>query len=155
MITGSSSAGGGEALPPHFQFPTKAKVENQKVHYETLKWMKTVDGKFGWGKVTDFGCTYGLNEKGGMNDDEFAKYMIGNVVRLFPDQAGVDGCRVLIFKCDGYPGSRMNVNILAELRVEEIKLCAGVPNTTAMKQIKALDILRLFIPRQSQQTHTQ
>ena len=65
-----------------------------------------MDGKFGWGEITEFGCTYGMNEKGVMNDNEFAKNVISNVVHLFPDRADADGYRV-IFKCDGGPGAQV------------------------------------------------
>ena len=44
-----------------------------------------------------------MNLRGGMNNDEFKKYVLKNLGRLFPDAADVPGSGVII-KCDGGPG---------------------------------------------------
>ena len=75
---------------------------------------------------------YGVNKKGGMDEEHFEKYVEKNVARLFPDAADIAGKRV-IFKCDGGPG-RMNVKLLAKLRARGIYLYPSVPNTTAVSQ---------------------
>ena len=71
MITGSSAAG--EPIAPHFQFPTRAK-ENPKFNIEIARWLKKVRGKFGEDRY--WGSTIGMNEKGGMNTEEFEKYVL-------------------------------------------------------------------------------
>jgi hypothetical protein len=46
MIAGFTAAG--EALPPHFQFPTKAQSEEtMRINIEALKHAHTIIGKFG------------------------------------------------------------------------------------------------------------
>ena len=57
----------------------------------------------------------GLNEKGGMDDDEFEKYLKNSIIPLYPDALDVPGKRVMI-KVDSGPG-RMNIELLAELRL--------------------------------------
>mmetsp|Transcript_13382 Transcript_13382/g.31511 ORF Transcript_13382/g.31511 Transcript_13382/m.31511 type:complete len:575 (+) Transcript_13382:842-2566(+) len=128
MITGSSAAG--EAIAPHFQFPTRATSKETKFDIETARWMKQIRGHFGINK--NWECTYGKNEKGGMNVEEFEKYVHKNIIRLFPDAADVSGSRVIL-KCDGGPG-RDNQTLLAALRVKGIYLYPCVPNTTAVTQ---------------------
>jgi len=50
MITGSTAAG--EAIPPHFQFQTKAKTEDaQRIRMETFKYMPKVVSKFGLSEI--------------------------------------------------------------------------------------------------------
>ncbi|KAL7549204.1 hypothetical protein ACHAWF_012476 [Thalassiosira exigua] len=73
MITGSNAAR--EALPPHFQFQTDAKAdEGQRFRNEMTEWMLNVLGKFGGDAIKLWPCTFGMNSKGGMDDDEFYKY---------------------------------------------------------------------------------
>ena len=74
----------------------------------------------------------GFNEKGGMDDIEFEKYMKNNIMPLFPDALDIPGKRVLV-KVDSGPG-RCNLELLAELRVRGWYLYPGVPNTTAVSQ---------------------
>ena len=57
----------------------------------------------------------GLNEKGGMDDEEFLKYLLNSIVPLFTETvADEPGKRVLV-KIDSGPGRR-NFEILARLR---------------------------------------
>ena len=131
MITGSSAAG--EAISPHFQFPSKATNHcNAKLPIQVIKDMKGVRGQFGAKQEETWGCTLGTNEKGGMNDEEFEKYVITNLTRLYPDVADVPGYRVIL-KVDSGPG-RMNIKLLAKLRARGWYLYPGVPNTTAITQ---------------------
>jgi hypothetical protein len=75
MITGSTAAG--EALPPHFQFQTAAKtVEREQLRRECVGFMLGTVGTFGGDEEWTWPATYGLNEKGGMDNDEFEKYMM-------------------------------------------------------------------------------
>ncbi len=73
-----------------------------------------------------------MNAKGGMDDVEFGKYVKNLLVPLFPDSGDVPGKRVII-KVDSGPG-RLNVELLASLRILGFYLYPGVPNTTAVTQ---------------------
>ncbi len=72
MIMGSTAAR--EALPPHLQFQTKAKTNNtMRLQYDVAEHMPIIWGKFGEDKVCSWPVTFGQNEKGGMDDEEFEK----------------------------------------------------------------------------------
>ena len=131
LITGSSASG--KALPPHFQFSTKAKsIDTMRFRKETVVYMHNVRGKFGNNESKLWPCTVGLNEKGGMDDAEFEKYIQSSIVPLFPDVQNKKGKRVLI-KIDSGPG-RTNPELLACLRTLGFVLYPGVPNTTTVSQ---------------------
>jgi len=51
--------------------------------------MPIVSGKFGHEKEVDFPCTFGMNTKGGMDNEEF-KCMMNTIVLLYPDARDVD-----------------------------------------------------------------
>ncbi len=53
--------------------------------------MKNVIGQFGHDEVKTFPCTFGLNEKGGMDKEEFKKYILINIIPLYPDSKDVQG----------------------------------------------------------------
>jgi len=55
MITGSSAAG--EAIPPHFQFPTRAKEDTAKIKNDVFKYLKKVLGVFGAATIQEWDCT--------------------------------------------------------------------------------------------------
>ena len=48
-------------------------------------------------------CTIGLNKKGGMNDEEFDKYIDNSIVLLYPDLEDTQGKGVLL-KVDSCTG---------------------------------------------------
>ncbi len=132
FITGSNAAG--EVLPPHFQFITNAKLsENEKIRSETVRYMKCVRGQFGFPSQQIFPCTFGLNEKGGMDKDEFEKYLFNSIIPLYPDLNDRPGKRILI-KIDSGPGRSNNHLMCARLRSRGAYLFPGVPNTTAVSQ---------------------
>lgn len=113
MITGSTAAG--KAIPPHFQFQTKAKSdETERIRIEAIKYMPKVLGKFGCDEVREWSVTLGLNEKGGMDDAEFFEYFKNNIVALYPDAKDKPGRRVMP-KVDNGPG-RLGTNLLAYAR---------------------------------------
>lgn len=131
MITGSTAAG--EALPPHFQFQTAAQtVERERIRRDCVAFMLGTKGKFGGDEEKVWPATYGLNEKGGMDTEEFEKYIKNSIIPLFPNARDEPGKRVLL-KCDSGPG-RMNIQLLAYLRLLGFILYPGVPNTTAVTQ---------------------
>ena len=86
--------------------------------------MKKVRGEFGMGVSASFGVTIGLNEKSGMDMEEFAKYLY----RMRHLNLGSG-----FLKCESGPG-RLNLDLLADLRLDGFILFPGVPNTTAVTQ---------------------
>ena len=73
-----------------------------------------------------------MNEKAGMNAEEFQKYVEKAILPLFPDIEDKPGKRVIL-KVDSGPG-RMNVDMLAKLRLLGLYVVPGVPNTTHATQ---------------------
>ena len=73
---------------------------------------------------------FGVNEKGGMDNDEFALYLRTAIMPLYPKAAPMKGRWVI---CNSGPG-QMNINLLAELQASGFILFPGVPNTTAITQ---------------------
>jgi hypothetical protein len=131
MISGSSAAG--EAIPPHFQFQTSASsAEGEAIRIEMIRYFTAVKGIFGWGTEQEFPISFGLNSKGGMDDEEFFEYIKTSLMKLFPDAAPIKG-RWVVIKCDSGPG-RLNPTLLAYLRFHGFILYPGVPNTTAVTQ---------------------
>jgi hypothetical protein len=69
LVCGSNAAS--KALPPHFQFQTKAAPEEgQRLQNEVFLYCSWGLGKFGTTDETSWDCTFGLNTKGGMDDNE-------------------------------------------------------------------------------------
>ena len=134
MITGSTAAG--EALPPHFQFQTSAKSdETQRIWIDVAGLYPKVVMTSGTGTKHELDCTFGLNAKGGMDQDEFEKYMMLSLVDRLGEILGaadLPGKRVMV-KCDSGPG-RLNVELLARMKFFGFYLYPGVPNTTAVSQ---------------------
>ena len=137
LITGSTAAG--EALPPHFQFATRATDPARiKIRFDAPRYTKRVRGTFGNrdsdGNLREriWPCTFASNEKGGMDDQQFKEYIKTNILPLYPDVANEDGKRVVI-KLDSGPG-RKNQELLAQLRVMGFILFPCVPNSTAVTQ---------------------
>jgi hypothetical protein len=131
MIGGSNALG--EALPPHFQFSwNAASEETMQIRTEAAIFLKRVVCKFGMKEEASLCCTIGANEKGGMDEVEFAKYVAIVLPKLYLDAAPEKG-KWVILKCDGGPG-RMSLDLLALLRLDGFHLFPGVPNTTAVTQ---------------------
>jgi hypothetical protein len=131
MITGSNAAG--DPIPPHLQYQTKAKsTEQMKLHYDMAEHMPRVRGQFGCDGVRSWPVTFGSNEKGGMDEEEFEKYVMNAIVPLYPNARNRPGHHVML-KVDSGPG-RMNLNLLARLRRLGFILYPCVPNTTHVTQ---------------------
>ncbi len=129
MITGSNAYG--KALRPHFQFMSSAQTDKGKrIQVECVRHMKNVMGEFGLGKMMACPATFVMNEKGGMDMDEFAAYIRNSIMPLYPNAQPSFG-KWVILKCDSGPG-RMNINLLAELQASGFILFPEVPNTTAV-----------------------
>lgn len=87
MITGSNAWG--EALPPHFQFMTSAQTEEgERIRNEYVWYMHRTIGTFGLGKQKSLPVSLGMNEKGGMDEEEFAKYICNAIMPLYPRTSG-------------------------------------------------------------------
>ncbi len=131
LITGSTAAG--EVFPPHIQFQSKAKTANTaRIDIDIAKHMQQVLGKFGCNEVKTWPITFGTNEKGGMDNKEFAKYTWGSIVPLFPDAVDQTGHCVLL-KVDSGPG-RMHLELLGMLKLIGIILYPCISNTMHMTQ---------------------
>jgi hypothetical protein len=64
LICGSNAAG--EALPPHFQFQTKAATdERERLQTEVFALSPQVIGQFGTANERQWDCTFAMNTKGG------------------------------------------------------------------------------------------
>ena len=88
----------------HMQLPSMSKVNNQRSPLSYLLGLQKGRGKFGYDILKeDILFTFGINEKGGMDYNEFRKYLFANVGPLYPDTEDIPGKRVII-KCDGGPG---------------------------------------------------
>jgi hypothetical protein len=53
-----------------------------------------VIGKFGCAEERTWPVSFGQNEKGGMDEEEFAKYLFNSIVPLFPHAKDKPGHRV-------------------------------------------------------------
>jgi hypothetical protein len=130
LICGSSAAG--QPLPPHFQLKSEAKAENQRFSIEHLENQKMVFTHLGGLQPKEYSTTFGFNEKAGMNEIEFWKFLEATIPRWFPDVENKKGLRVII-KVDSGPG-RKNYEKLAKFRLMGIYVIVGVPNSTAVTQ---------------------
>jgi hypothetical protein len=131
LITGGTAAG--EAFLPHIQYVTKAKTpETMRLDVDVAEHAPQVLWKFGCEEERTWPVSFGQNEKGGMDEEEFAKYLFNSIVPLFPHAKDKPGHRVLL-KVDSGPG-RMNLNLLAKLRLLGFVLYPCVPNTTHVTQ---------------------
>ncbi len=131
LITGSTAAG--EALPPHIQYMTKAKSnEMMQLDLDVLEHAQQVLGTFGGDEEHAWPVLFGQNEKVGMDKVEFSKYLLNCIVPLFPHAKDKAGHPVLL-KVDSGPG-RMNLLLLAKLRMLGFVLYPCIPNTTHVTQ---------------------
>ena len=94
--------------------------------------MPKINGKFGSSNTKQWPVTFGMNSKGGMDNDEYKKFILGSIIPLFPDVEDIPGKRVMI-TVDFGPG-RLQQDLLAMLRLIGVFKYPGVPNTTAVTQ---------------------
>ncbi len=131
MITGSTASG--EPFPPHIQFMTKAKTnDTMQLDFDVVEHVPLVLGQFGCKEEHAWPVSFGQNEKGGMDDVEFEKYMLNSIVPLFLNARDKAGHRVLL-KVDSGPG-QLSLKLLAKLRMLGFVLYPCVPNTTHVTQ---------------------
>jgi len=130
IICGSNAEG--EAIPPHFQLKSAAKGKRERFSVEFIARCKDVCGVFGNKERKVLPCTFGLNEKAGMNSVELDKYFCGDILPLYP---GIEDrpLKRVTAKLDSGPG-RMNVDMLAHLRIRGLHIVPGLPNSTGKTQ---------------------
>jgi hypothetical protein len=84
VICGSTAAG--DPFPAHFQLKTLAQTpEGQRMSVDWFRNTKKVIGKFGFPSRRPLPCTFGMNERAGMNAVELNKYMKNSILPLYPD----------------------------------------------------------------------
>lgn len=134
MVGGTFASG--EKFPEHYQLPTDAKAkENEGIYLEFLEDMLGTKATY-LGKDSKFwSATHNVNEKGGMNKEDFAAYIEKNFIPLVADDvADIPGKRVVLL-VDGGPG-RTNKQLLMSLKARGIYLFpCGPPNTTHILQV--------------------
>ena len=134
MIGGAFASG--EKFPEHFQLPSDAKeLDREGFGIEFIEDMLLTKARYLGDNVRVFSATHGVNEKGGMNQHDFGKYIFKNFVPLVRDDvADIPGKRVVLL-VDGGPG-RVNVEMLTRLKLMGIYLYpCGPPNTTHILQV--------------------
>ena len=77
--------------------------EREKIRFKFLTHTMDTRSRFGCAEERIWPCTIGMNEKGGMTDDEFEKYVDNSIVPLYPDLEDTPGKCVLL-KVDSGPG---------------------------------------------------
>jgi hypothetical protein len=93
-----------ECVPPHWQIPTTAMaVEREKLRADFVQHFMKTCGRFGCKEVREWPATIGMNKKGGMNDNEFKKYIDNSIVPLFPNLEDVPS-KCMLLKVASSPG---------------------------------------------------
>jgi hypothetical protein len=112
---------------PHFQLPASVMAEErEKIRFEFLTHTLDTHGRFGCAEERIWPCTIGMNEKGGMSDNEVEKYIDNSIIPLTP------GKRVLV-KVDSGPG-RNGRELLVKCRFRGLYIYPGLPNATSVQQ---------------------
>ena len=130
FIAGSNVAGW--PLPGHLQMKSDAKNENKKIDKKLFLHAMLLSGVLENDELIERDITVNCNEKSGMDNEEFSKYIQTLIMPLFPDACDIAGKRVIII-VDSGPG-RLNADLLAILRLNGFYMIAGVPNTTHVTQ---------------------
>ncbi len=72
------------------------------------------------------------NEKGGMNDKDFERYIYNSIVPLFPDLEDRPGKGILL-KVDNGPGHNRQ-DLLNKCQFRGVYIYPGLPNNTSVQQ---------------------
>ena len=97
--------------------------EREKLRFDFLHHVSSTRGRFGCEEERVWPCTIGLNEKGGMNDEEFDKYIDNSIVPLYPDLEDTQGKRVLL-KVDSGSGVPVPMSIPSFLAFQTPPPCS-------------------------------
>ena len=92
--------------------------------------MPSVKGKLGDNEVKSYTCTFGVNVKGRMDNEEFFKYVKNPILPLYVNVQDNKGGHVII-KAEFRPG-RTCRELLATVRHAGFILLPGVSNTTVV-----------------------
>jgi hypothetical protein len=132
LVMGANGAN--EPFPPHLQFCSAAKSdERQTLEESAIPPAAYVYGKWGLDEAKDMACTFGLNEKGGMDANHFAKMILNLMPNLYPNARPEFGKWVCLLTDMG-PG-RENEDLAARLRLMGIDLYPLLPNATHIMQL--------------------
>jgi hypothetical protein len=107
-------------------------AKREKILVDFFTHVQNTRGRFRYGEERIFPATIGMNEKGGMTDVEFDRYIENSVVPLFPDLADRPGKRVLL-KVDSGPG-RNGRDLMLKARFRGVYIYPGLPNATSVQQ---------------------
>jgi hypothetical protein len=118
----------GVALPPHFQVKSTGKDESKRISKSIAA---TVPSRFRWINGSWSEPTFGCNEKGGMDAEEFRKN-VKSVRYLYPDCSDTEGKRICI-KCNMGPG-RKDPALLAWCIQQGVVIYPSIPKTTHVTQ---------------------
>jgi hypothetical protein len=130
-IFGSNATG--KCMPLHWQLPTSATIEErEKIKFKFLTYILDTRGRFGCAEERIWPASIGMNEMGGMLDDEFKKYIDNSICPLFPDMEDMPGKHVLL-KVDSGPG-RNGRELLMKCRFCGLYIYPGLPNTSSVQQ---------------------
>ena len=130
-IFGSSAAG--QTIPIQFQLPTSVTAtEREKLCFDFCRHIKNTCGQFGHDKIWEWPCGIGMNKKGGMNDEEFNKYVDNVIYPLFPNMEDTPGKRVLL-KVGSGPGCNC-LDLLVKAHFCGLYIFPGLPNITSVQQ---------------------
>jgi hypothetical protein len=73
-------------LPPHFQLKTLAQTaEKERMSIEWFAHSRDTIAQFGHSERKALPCTFGMNERAGMNTIELEKYINNAILPLYPD----------------------------------------------------------------------
>jgi hypothetical protein len=83
-----------------------------------------------------------MNGKGGMNNEEFERYIDNSIVLLFPDLEDTPGnCILLKFESEG--GCNLQ-DLLNKCWFRGVYIYPGLPNSTSMQQEMDINFYGLF-----------
>lgn len=106
--------------------------ENFRIRSDWVVGLPKVTAKFGHREEQQFCAQIVVNEKGGTDARVLSIVLLKYSNLLYPDARDEDG-HCVCFKIDGGPG-RLNLQMLAELRLQGVYLFPGVQNTTHVTQ---------------------
>ncbi len=98
-----------------------------RLNFDIADHVPSIWAKFGYPEEKLFPVTFRANEKGGMDSDEFEKYVLGSIKPLFANAAKNRPGQRIILKVDSGPG-RMNLHLFARLRRLGYVMYPRVPN---------------------------
>ncbi len=86
-----------------------------------------------------------MNEKGGMNDKEFERYINNTIIPLFPDMEDTPGKRILL-KVDSGPGHNC-MSLLVSCEFCGLYLFPCLPNATSMQTDRNYGLFKKVVCR--------